>query len=187
MARARSSRKWLLLLGVGLITLLIWNRYLAWREASQDGVILAASARYGMPASLVKAVVWKESRFDPSVRGSKGEVGLMQLMPGTAEEWAKAERFPMASADVLFDPGLNTRAGTWYLRKLYQRYLHTDNPIPYTLADYNAGRNNVLRWAKGEAATNSLRFVEAIGYPTTRAYVKAITGRMGRYSDLVGR
>ena len=44
----------------------------------------------------------------------------------------------------LYDPAKNTMAGSWYLRKLIGRYGNTDNPLAYALADYNAGRNNVL-------------------------------------------
>ena len=57
-----------------------------------------------------------------------------------------------------FDPGTNTLAGTWYLRKLMRRYAQTDNPLPYALADYNAGRGNVLKWNQG-AAVNQQRCV----------------------------
>ena len=78
---------------------------------------------------------------------------------------------------------MNTRAGTWYLRKVSQRYKNTDNPLPYALADYNAGRANVLKWAKGAAATNSAAFIQAIGFPSTRDYVVRVSERYVRYRE----
>ncbi|MBI5385815.1 MAG: lytic transglycosylase domain-containing protein [Verrucomicrobia bacterium] len=164
----------------GAIALLEWWRWVR-RECSQDRPILAASERYGVEPALVKAVVWRESRFDPLAKGRRGEVGLMQIMEGTAHEWAAAEGLKLFYHRQLFDPWRNTQAGAWYLAKLRRRYQHTDNPLPYTLADYNAGRGNVLRWAKGAAATNSVAFIEAIGFPGTKQYVRTALARFERY------
>ncbi|HWH67973.1 MAG TPA: hypothetical protein VNT26_01200, partial [Candidatus Sulfotelmatobacter sp.] len=61
------------------------------------------------------------------------------------------------------------------------RYTQTDNPLPYALADYNAGRANVLKWNRGAAATNSTTFMEQIGFPSTKAYVRAGMGRYEYY------
>ena len=172
----------LLLLGLFLV-ISFWEGRRVWQEHSQDEVILSASSRYGVHAALVKAVVWRESRFDPEARGSKGELGLMQLMPATAGEWAQAEKVDLRGGSALRNPEINTRAGTWYLRKLYQRYRDTDNPILYTLADFNAGRTHVLRWAKGEAATNSAAFLAQISFPGTRDYVVSVNSRFQQYRE----
>lgn len=168
-----------LILAAGLI--LLWDRYRTWRENSQDPAILAAARRYGVHPALVKAVVWRESRFDPKARGSKGELGLMQIMPTTADEFARSEAVALHFRSELFDPGLNTRAGAWYLRKLSRRYAHTDDPLPYALADYNAGRGNVLKWARGTASTNSQVFIQQIGFPSTQEYVISVMKRYERY------
>jgi soluble lytic murein transglycosylase len=167
----------LLVAGLGLLRWWQW----AHLESSQDTVILAAAWRYGVEAALVKAVVWRESRFDPLARGGKGEVGLMQIMKETGQEWAAAEKAPLFYHELLFDPGRNTEAGAWYLRKLLRRYPNTDNPLAYTLADYNAGRGNVLRWAKGAAATNSEAFLREITFPGTREYVRTVLQRYEKY------
>lgn len=157
------------------------------REHSQDRTIQAAARRYGVDPALVKAVVWRESDFDPRARGRAGEIGLMQITDAAAQEWAEAERvYPLAESK-LFDPRTNIHAGAWYLRKLLQRYQRTDQPAVFALADYNAGRGNVLKWAKGPAATNSEVFVGAIGFPATQAYVRAVLERRSRYvADFTG-
>ncbi len=161
---------------VGLV-----ERYRVVRENSQDAPILAAARRYRVDAALVKAVVWRESWFDPQAKGRKQEVGLMQIKEDAAGDWAKAEHLTLFTHRQLFDPAKNTLAGTWYLGKLLGRYHQADNPLPYALADYNAGRAHVLQWAKGVAATNSAAFVEEIGFPSTKEYVRAVMKRQQHY------
>jgi len=156
-----------------------WRR--AHLESSQDKNILAASKKYGVDPALIKAVVWRESRFDPRARGTKGEVGLMQIMDGTGREWATAQHVTLFSKFILFDASRNVDCGTWYLHKLLARYPRTDDPVPYALADYNAGRGNVLKWMTGGAATNSAAFSQQIGFASTRDYVQSIMNRRTRY------
>jgi soluble lytic murein transglycosylase len=157
-----------------------------WLERSQDVPIRAAARRYGVEAALVKAVVWRESRFRPWRRGRAQEIGLMQLQEPAAQEWADAEHREGFLHEHCFDPATNTLAGTWYLKKLLKRYARTDDPVPYALADYNAGRGNVLKWLSGPAATNSSAFVEQIGFPGTKAYVKAVMQRCEHYRPVFG-
>ena len=90
----------------------------------------------------------------------------MQVLPKAAgKDWTDAERDPPLAAEILLDPGTNTLVGAWYLEKLLKRYALADNPLPYALADYNAGRGNVLKWDHGPAATNCAAFIEQIGFP----------------------
>ena len=178
-----SRVKWLVVLLAGLLLggLGAW-RYYDWREHSQDAPILAAARRYGVDAALVKAVVWRESRFRSDVRGRAGEIGLMQITEPAAREWAEAERLDHFQPEHLLDPATNTLAGTWYLRKLLRRYPQTDNAILYALADYNAGRGHVLRWNSGAAATNSAAFLQQMTFPGTRKYIEAIARRQRHYA-----
>jgi soluble lytic murein transglycosylase len=169
----------ILALGLGLFGSWSWNR--AQLESSQDQPIQTAAIRYSVDPSLVKALVWRESRFDPSARGRAGELGLMQLREIAAQEWADAERVTGYDHDHCLDASTNTLAGTFYLGKLLRRYRHTDNPVPYALADYNAGRSNVLKWMQGVGTTNSAVFIEQIGFPGTRDYVMEVMKRSQRY------
>jgi len=174
-------RFWLLgliLLGGLLTTFEGWHGY---REQSQDAVILAAGARYGLDPALIKAVVWKESWFNPRARGTSGEIGLMQIREPTARDWAQAERIRLFTHFQLFDPARNTQCGAWYLKRLLERYRGSDNALAYALAAYNAGPANVARWRKGSASTNSVEFVRQMDFPGTRRYVEAVTKRYERY------
>jgi soluble lytic murein transglycosylase len=152
-------------------------------EAGQDKFILASASKHGVDPALVKAVIWRESRFRPEARGGKGEAGLMQIMENTGLEWAGAQRIRLNSQAELLDPARNIECGTWYLRKLLGRYQQTDDPVPYALADYNAGRGNVLKWMKESAVTNSADFVAKIGFPSTSNYVLAVMERRQRYAQ----
>jgi soluble lytic murein transglycosylase len=169
---------WLILVGGALW---LYDYYRTWAEDSQDIYILAAAQRYRVDPALVKAVVWRESRFNPNAKGTKQERGLMQIRQPTAEDWVKEEHVQFWSPDQLFDPGKNTLIGTWYLKKLLGRYPQTDNPAVYALADYNAGRTHVLRWNKGAASTNSTAFLAQMDYPGTRKYVRSILKRYEKY------
>lgn len=186
-ARTRENlrHKWLPIVALILIADAIagWLYYRYRREHSQDAVIRIAAARYGVDGALVKAVVWRESRFDPEVRGKAGEIGLMQIREPAAREWAEAERITGFHHEHIRDPGSNTLAGTWYLAKLLRRYPIADQPEPFALADYNAGRGNVLRWNQGAAATNSQQFLAQMTFPGTRRYIETVAERRERYRD----
>jgi soluble lytic murein transglycosylase len=154
-----------------------WNRH----EHSQDAVILAASRKHGVDPALVKAVVWRESWFDPNAKGTSGEVGLMQIMKDTASDWAKAQRVTLFVHDELFDPAMNTDCGAWYLRRLLGRYQATDHPVIYALAAYNAGPTRIAKWRQGAAVTNSAEFLRQMEFPGTRKYVLTVNGRYREY------
>ena len=173
---------WWLVLAVGLIALLIYREARrAWLERHQDQIILAVAGRDGVDPALIKAVIWRESRFDPDARGRSGEIGLMQVMKATGEDWARAEKIPFYWHRQLYDPEKNIRAGTWYLKSMLRRYRHMDNPIPYALAAYNAGPGNADKWATGAARTSGAAFMQQIGFPGTREYVRSVMQRYEYY------
>jgi soluble lytic murein transglycosylase len=173
----------LLILDVGVVRWWLNRR----RDSSHDRIILQAAHRYSVDPALIKAVVWRESQFDPAARGRAGEKGLMQVGEAAAYEWVEAEQIRLFHPAQLFDPKQNTLAGTWYLSKLLARYPETDNPIPYALADYNAGRKHVLRWNQGAAATNSSAFIEQIDFPTTKNYIMTVLERYDHYRRRISK
>ncbi len=155
------------------------------REKRYDPQIFAAARRYGVDPALIKAVCWQESRFKANARGTVGELGLMQIGKAAAQDWADAEQRISLRHEHLLDPDLNTMCGAWYLRKLLLRYRQTDAPMTYALADYNAGRSNVLRWTTGAGSTNSQAFLAQMDFPTTRAYVDSVTQRYLHYRPIM--
>lgn len=151
------------------------------RERRYDSLILSASRRYGVDPALVKAVIWRESRFKASARGRVGELGLMQIREAAGREWATAEKKAGFNERHLADPDTNLYAGSWYLAHLLKRYRAVDDPLPYALADYNAGRTHVLRWMQGAAKTNSAAFIAKMDFPGTRHYIESVRGKYSSY------
>jgi soluble lytic murein transglycosylase len=180
-------KRWRLILAMLAACILLIAAYV-FRVATQGRTfnpqINVAAKRYNVDPLLVKAVIWQETRFHPDRRGKAGELGLMQIQEAAALDWAGAEHVQNFSHEHCLDPGTNIMAGTFYLGKLLKRYAHADSPTPFALADYNAGRGNLLKWNGGAAATNSAVFMGQIGFPGTRAYVKAIMRRYEMYQFL---
>jgi len=171
----------LLLFLIGVLALKGWFR---WHDHRFDAAIAEAAKRYQLDPSLIRAVIWKESDFQPDVRGRAGELGLMQIRETAALEWAAAEHIQNFDHAACLDPRTNVLAGTWYLKWVLRHYRQADDPLPFGLAEYNAGRGNVLKWLAGDGATNSAAFIEKIGFPGTRVYVQKIIERYQRYRQV---
>jgi soluble lytic murein transglycosylase len=168
------------LLLLALIGVLAFKGWLYWREHRFDAAIAEAAKRYQIEPALIRAVIWRESGFNPDVRGRAGELGLMQIRETAALEWASAEHIRDFNHAACLDPLTNVLAGSWYLKRGLRHYGQADDPLPFGLAEYNAGRGNVLKWLAGGGATNGAAFIERIGFPSTRLYVQKI---IERYQD----
>jgi len=154
------------------------------RYQKYDGLIRQASQRYGVAPELIKAVIWRESRFQPHKVGTQGERGLMQITENAAADWALAEKIETFAPTDLFDPKVNIEAGTWYLKRALAHWSAKDDPVPFALAEYNAGRTRVKKWVKnsgqGETA-NAGDLQMAMDFPMTKNYINAIAARYEFY------
>src|SRR5687767_4675578 len=74
------------------------------REREFEKEISRAAEKYRVDPLLVKAVIWQESRFNKNAKGRAGEIGLMQIMPMTAEEWGEAQRLDNFSPTHIWEP-----------------------------------------------------------------------------------
>ncbi len=163
-------------LGVGAVVVLAAALYWHWRIHRFDNILRHVAEEYGVDADLLHAVIWRESRFNPMAIGRRGEIGLMQVTRAAAADWAAAEGRPVPTIPDLFLPSVNIRAGTWYLRRAVDRWTpRTDDPLPYALAEYNAGRIPVERWASN--APTARQFWQRIEFSTTRRYIATILER----------
>lgn len=149
-----------------------------------DGIIREVAARQGIDPMLVKAVIWRESGFQPDKTGLDGERGLMQVTLGAASEWVKSAKVEAFKPEDLFEPRTNIEAGAWLLARALKRYRGKDNPLPFALAEYNAGRSRVRRWTdknEGEPQATSRDLAERIDFPSTRNYVETVQDRVDFY------
>jgi soluble lytic murein transglycosylase len=150
--------------------------YLRWRfrEQRYNQLVEQIAAQYGVDKFLIKAVIRRESEFDPFVYGRAGEIGLMQVTEGAGREWARATGRKDFGRDLLWNERANIEAGTWYLARALRRWQDKDDPVPFALAEYNAGFGNVLRWLPNGQATTAGQFREAITYPGVQRYVDTV-------------
>ena len=127
---------------------------------------------------LTISVMRKESTFDPKIDSRVGALGLMQVLPSTAE-WV-AQKMAMTEYDLL-KPEDNIKIGTWYLAHNHHRY---ENNSLLAIASYNAGTGNVSQWAKRYSLTDPDIFVENIPFPETKDYVEGVFGNYWNYLRL---
>src|SRR5215471_4026702 len=148
-----------------------------------DRLIRDVALEHHLDPMLVKAVVWRESRFDSKKRGTHGERGLMQVSERAANEWARETKITGFDPDQLFDPKTNLEAGTWYLHRAMEHWTHQSVPIPFALAEYNAGASRAQRWSRvnGLAEIPERQFLQKIDFPATRRYVESIIDRYNFY------
>jgi soluble lytic murein transglycosylase len=147
-----------------------------------DSLIRSVAMEHGIDPMLVKAIVWRESRFDPKKFGAAGERGLMQVSETAASEWARETRIDNFQVEELFDPRKNLEAGSWYLQRALQHWQHESEPTPFALAEYNAGASRAQRWAGGaDVAISASSFRRNVDFPGTRNYVDSIMHRYEFY------
>ena len=135
---------------------------------------------YGVSYELVAAVIKAESDFDPDVKSSAGAVGLMQLLPATAEEIAPKIGIEYKE-DMLTDPETNIALGCYYLAYLHKNlYENWDTAC----AAYNAGIGRVKGWLNDSRYSNDGKTLKYIPFEETRNYVEEIQENKEKYKEL---
>lgn len=168
-----------------IIIFLVELVYLYFIPKKYDDIIDKYSTEYNVDRSLVKAVIFKESRFKETAVSSKGAIGLMQLMPSTAL-WLmnklKIKDYKIESADN------NIRLGTYYLSYL-MNLMGSDEE--HALLAYNAGPENAKRWVNSEGYSkedmdNYVDFNETRKYVREIKLTKNIISFMDKYGIFLG-
>ena len=134
------------------------------KSAPFEAAIDQHSRTQGVAADLVRAVIQVESAFNPSAVSVKGAMGLMQLMPATAQELGVSNPF---------DPDQNIRGGVTYLKQLLNRY---DQKVELALAAYNAGIGTVTKYGAVPPFKETRNYVDKItkAAPSAPVVVKTI-------------
>ncbi len=186
--------KRLLVVSVIVLTVLIglyfFNQYWIHRY---DGLIARQAGVYRLDPDLVWSIIYEETYFSPWKNGKDGEIGLMQITPAVAREWAtetgmhELERqVAQNPAGLLRDPERNIQVGCWYLEKIYEQYRDVPDPVSRVIAAYNAGPSRAAEWSKvsdGAPQLSGDEFINKIEIPSTHTYVISI---LERYRKLKG-
>ncbi len=120
-----------------------------------EHIVRGHADNYRLDPALVAAVIYQESKFRADAHSNSGAVGLMQLLPETAKGIAARTGGSQFKVDDLYDPEINVRYGSWYLRHLIDKYGTEER----ALAAYNGGQGNLDR---------------GVMYPETRHYVDRV-------------
>ena len=180
----------LIVIGCGIYFL---NQYWIHRY---DSVIAREAARYHVDPDLVWSIAYEESYFRSWMNGRNGEIGLMQVTPAVARDWASEnanasmqQRTATQVGDVLSDPVRNIQIACWYLQKAGDEYKGVPGREARMLAAYNAGPSRAADWNRVDNGTpplNEQEFIARIDIASTRAYVTSILERYRRVKSAKG-
>jgi soluble lytic murein transglycosylase len=155
-------------------------------EHRYDELIARHARVYRLDEKLIWSVIYEETYFRAGVLGDDAEVGLMQVTPLVARDWAKEtglseleRRANENVVELLSDPERNIRIGCWYLEKVRERYRGRPAETAMMLAAYNAGPSRVEEWTRNAdaVAMPESEFIDRIGIASTKVYVSSILER----------
>lgn len=141
------------------------------------------AARYRVDRFLAISVMKVESNFVEDATSKSGAVGLMQIMPETADWIATCLDEDPPSIKQLHNSDTNIKYGIWYLAELEDEFFGND---VLALAAYNAGRGNVHHWMENNGWRKNFSDVDAIPFNETRNYVKKVLYCREKYVKLYG-
>jgi soluble lytic murein transglycosylase len=138
-----------------------------------EQIVRGHARNYELDPALLAAVIYQESKFRANAKSDAGAIGLMQLQPETAKGIAIRTGGSRFQTSDLYNPEINVRYGSWYLRHLMNKY--SDEKT--ALAAYNAGQSNVDEW---RAEGKGIQFSE------TRHYVDRVEELKETYRSAYG-
>jgi soluble lytic murein transglycosylase len=183
----RRRKRWFLLLFIAVLAVLFvkpeWIGRLIYPISFTDEIKSSAES-YGIDPLLIAAIIRVESNFKENAVSPKGAVGIMQLMPETAQWIIEKGSFRnMTVEDAACCAEASIRLGTWYVRELYRQF---DGNLPVVLAAYNAGPSRVRTWLNDQIWDGRLQTVEKIPYGETRHYVRRVMYYYKKYTEVYG-
>lgn len=140
------------------------------------------TAQHDLDPFVVAALIGQESSYVADVKSPANAWGLMQILPSTGRQLARAEGIRPFRTSMLTNPETNIRLGTRYFARLIDNLGGT----PFALAGYNAGAGRVIRWKADRGPLEQAEFIDDIPFPETQMYVKKILGTAVDYRRLYG-
>ena len=142
--------------------------------------IVEGAKKNGLDVALIFAVVKTESGFDQRAVSNKGAVGLMQIMPSTAEFIARKKGVEEYD---LYDANTNVSFGCYYIKYLFSRFEDKWT----ALCAYNAGEGKVRGWLANREYSTDSKTLNKIPYRETQEYIKKIQKSFTKYRKLYGK
>jgi soluble lytic murein transglycosylase len=138
---------------------------------------------HSIDVSILAGLIRQESEFDPKAISRAKAYGLTQVLPSTGRELSRRAGMPSFTSAMLFEPEINLRLGTLYLKSLLNQH---GGSWETTLAAYNAGQSRVTRWLTWAEYREPAEFIENIPFTETREYVQAVLRNADIYRRLYG-
>ena len=160
---------------------------LVWEAAyprAYEPLVSTLARKSAVEPAFIWSIMRNESTFRPEVVSPAGAVGLMQLMPATANRMASEAGMEGFDRRDLFRPAANMSLGIAYLKKL--SVMFPENPVAWA-ASYNAGEEAVSRWMKKKSLADIEEWIEEIPYDETNLYAKKVMLSCWKYQKLYGR
>ncbi|WP_051678560.1 transglycosylase SLT domain-containing protein [Thiomicrospira pelophila] len=148
------------------------------------GPVIQNASKNNIEAAWIYSIIRRESAYQTHAKSSAGAVGLMQLMPGTAQYMGKKIGYTRQQYRNLLDANSNIELGSAYLAYLLERY---NGHLVMATAAYNAGPKRVDYWIKGHHNLEADQWVDSIPFSETRKYVKAIMEYKVVFETLLGQ
>jgi soluble lytic murein transglycosylase len=139
---------------------------------------------WGIDPFMMAAIIRQESAFKADIVSHAGAIGLMQVMPPTGAQLARAHGPNGFTEESLTKPEVNLHLGSAFFVDMSKRY---DDDLPLVLSAYNAGPTRATRWRRYPEVSDPLRFTERIPIVETRGYVKSVRRNLGLYRALYGQ
>ena len=140
----------------------------------------AMSVQCNLPPSLIYAVIYTESKFNPDATSSANAKGLMQITDDTYRWACKRAGEESTTPDDLYAPDSNIRIGCYVLSLLYEQFNETET----VLAAYNAGQGRVREWLKDPNYSKDGVTLYNIPYEETENYVRRVINTQKKYQKL---
>ncbi|WP_150842381.1 MULTISPECIES: transglycosylase SLT domain-containing protein [unclassified Clostridium] len=183
----RRTRKSILIIVIAVIIIINFKVILkSFFPLEYEKSIIEYSEMYNVDPNLVAAVINTESKFVVDASSSKGAIGLMQIMPDTGKWIAEKLELSNFNEEIIADPEMNIRMGTWYLKKLSEDF---NGDYILVLAAYNGGPGNVTKWLEDEKYSSDGENLHKIPFKETKSYVQKVkfNHRIYRYLYNLGQ
>ena len=174
----------LVALGLAVGTVALWRSNAFWNALSpvtHKEVLYRLAGRTKVDPLLLAAIVRTESSFNPFAESGKGAMGLMQLMPATAEQMAHQLKLNYQDQDDLYTQDINLTLGAFYFAQQLKAF---DGNLVLGLAAYNAGPAKVRSWKLDPWGKEQEELITAIPLSATRKYIRNVLWHYRFYQKL---